>query len=328
MMFSLGIAAYGVAKILDGETWRGLIVCGTGLWLAGMVRPHMAALVAVSLAAAVVTRKSKDGAAGARADREGGLDRRRRGARGGAGRPHRPVPAGVGDRHEPGSHSALDGHPEPHVRRRLVVRSLDRGFPGARPARGDHRAVPPLRLRDPQPPVAPRGDRGHRVDGASACSGSAGDGRRCGRSDGSRTSCSAWSSPSCSSSRTRASRTSASWPASACSSTRCSWSSSRSRLCPGARRPADARGAFRARGTLVTAVARKASKVAVTLLGMPARRRPGDVVVLLYHRVGDGPVRDRAAGRVFERQLDELVADGARPDAGRSARRRHAVGSW
>lgn len=59
MMFTLGIAAYGVAKILTYATWRGLIICGVGLWAAGMVRPHMAALVAVSLAAAVITRKSK-----------------------------------------------------------------------------------------------------------------------------------------------------------------------------------------------------------------------------------------------------------------------------
>jgi len=59
MMFSLGIAVYGVAKILTYATWSGTLYCVTGLWLAGMVRPPMAALVAVSLAAAVVTRRSK-----------------------------------------------------------------------------------------------------------------------------------------------------------------------------------------------------------------------------------------------------------------------------
>ena len=58
-MFGLGIAAYGVAKILSGDAWRGLIPCGLGLWCAGMVRPHIAALVAVSLAVAVITRKSR-----------------------------------------------------------------------------------------------------------------------------------------------------------------------------------------------------------------------------------------------------------------------------
>jgi hypothetical protein len=59
MMFALGIGAYGVAKILVGETWRGLIVASAGLWLAGMVRPHIAALVGISLALAAVTRTSK-----------------------------------------------------------------------------------------------------------------------------------------------------------------------------------------------------------------------------------------------------------------------------
>ena len=66
MMFSLGIAAYGVgedphardvARALSSAAWA----CGC----AGMVRPHIAALVAVSLAAAVITRKSRSGAPGA-----------------------------------------------------------------------------------------------------------------------------------------------------------------------------------------------------------------------------------------------------------------------
>jgi hypothetical protein len=59
MMFSLGIAVFGAAKIIRNATWRGLIICGVGLWAAGMLRPHMAALVGVSLAVAVITRKSK-----------------------------------------------------------------------------------------------------------------------------------------------------------------------------------------------------------------------------------------------------------------------------
>jgi len=59
MMLGLGIAMYGAAKILTGAIWRGLIIGGVGLWAAGMGRPHMAALVAVSLAAAVILRKSK-----------------------------------------------------------------------------------------------------------------------------------------------------------------------------------------------------------------------------------------------------------------------------
>ncbi len=61
MMFSLGLAAFGVARILGGSVLRGLIVGGIGLWLAGMLRPPMAGLVAVSLAAAIVTRKGRKG---------------------------------------------------------------------------------------------------------------------------------------------------------------------------------------------------------------------------------------------------------------------------
>ena len=41
------------------DAWRGLVPLGAGLWLAGMVRPHIAALIGVSLAAAVITRKTK-----------------------------------------------------------------------------------------------------------------------------------------------------------------------------------------------------------------------------------------------------------------------------
>jgi hypothetical protein len=59
MMFGIGIVAYGVAKMLTHATWRGLLICAVGLWAVGMVRPHMAALLAVSLAVAVITRKSQ-----------------------------------------------------------------------------------------------------------------------------------------------------------------------------------------------------------------------------------------------------------------------------
>jgi hypothetical protein len=59
MMFGLGLATYGVAKILSLNVWRGLIPLGVGLWCTGIVRPHIAGLVGVSLAAAVITRKSK-----------------------------------------------------------------------------------------------------------------------------------------------------------------------------------------------------------------------------------------------------------------------------
>jgi hypothetical protein len=58
MMFALGVACYGVAKMLTGDMWKGLAPTILGLWLAGTVRPHVAALVGVSLAVAILTKKS------------------------------------------------------------------------------------------------------------------------------------------------------------------------------------------------------------------------------------------------------------------------------
>jgi hypothetical protein len=51
MIFSLGIAALGGARMLSGQTLSGLIQGGVGLWLAALVRPHVAGLIAVALAA-------------------------------------------------------------------------------------------------------------------------------------------------------------------------------------------------------------------------------------------------------------------------------------
>jgi hypothetical protein len=59
MMFSLGIAALGAARILSGRTWRGLVVAGLGLWLAAIVRPHVAGILALSLAAGFLFRRSR-----------------------------------------------------------------------------------------------------------------------------------------------------------------------------------------------------------------------------------------------------------------------------
>ena len=56
-------------------------------------------------------------------------------------------------------------------------------------------------------------------------------------------------------------------------------------------------------------LARKASKAAVTPLGLPARRRPGDVVILLYHRVGPSRSEIELDADVFERQLEDLAAN-------------------
>jgi hypothetical protein len=57
MMFSIGIAAFGVAKILTGQTFRGLIPFGIGLWFAAIVRPHVAGMIAVALVAGYLLKR-------------------------------------------------------------------------------------------------------------------------------------------------------------------------------------------------------------------------------------------------------------------------------
>jgi hypothetical protein len=59
MMFAIGIAALGAARMLSGRAWRGLVVAGLGLWLAALVRPHVAGLIALSLAAGYLFRRSR-----------------------------------------------------------------------------------------------------------------------------------------------------------------------------------------------------------------------------------------------------------------------------
>ncbi len=60
MTFTLGIAALGAARILSGSLWRGLAGVGVGLWLAALVRPHVAGIMAVALAAAFLLRPARD----------------------------------------------------------------------------------------------------------------------------------------------------------------------------------------------------------------------------------------------------------------------------
>jgi hypothetical protein len=57
MMFSLGIAAFGIARILTGRMWNGLAITGLGLWLGGIVRLHVAGMIAVAFAFAYIVRK-------------------------------------------------------------------------------------------------------------------------------------------------------------------------------------------------------------------------------------------------------------------------------
>lgn len=59
MMLALGIAAYGAARALTGKTWSGLLVFGLGLWMSSPVRPHITALMGVSLAVAYLFRRPR-----------------------------------------------------------------------------------------------------------------------------------------------------------------------------------------------------------------------------------------------------------------------------
>jgi peptidoglycan/xylan/chitin deacetylase (PgdA/CDA1 family) len=56
-----------------------------------------------------------------------------------------------------------------------------------------------------------------------------------------------------------------------------------------------------------SSLARKAIKAAVLPYGAVARRRPGDLTVLLYHRVGDGSGEIEIPAAVFERHLAHLA---------------------
>jgi hypothetical protein len=59
MVFALGIASYGAARTMAGRSYRGLAVSIGGLWLASLVRPHVAGLLAISLALGYLFRRSR-----------------------------------------------------------------------------------------------------------------------------------------------------------------------------------------------------------------------------------------------------------------------------
>jgi hypothetical protein len=57
MIFTLGIAAFGAARLLTGRPWNGIVLSALGLWLAGLVRFHVAGLFAVALAVAYILKR-------------------------------------------------------------------------------------------------------------------------------------------------------------------------------------------------------------------------------------------------------------------------------
>jgi hypothetical protein len=59
MIFTLGIATYGAARVLSGVLGRGLVMTGFGLWLMSFVRPHVAGMVAIALGAAYLIQRRK-----------------------------------------------------------------------------------------------------------------------------------------------------------------------------------------------------------------------------------------------------------------------------
>jgi hypothetical protein len=58
MLFALGLAAYGAARVLSGQPLRGLVIAGVGLWLATLVRPHVAGMAGLALAVAYMTART------------------------------------------------------------------------------------------------------------------------------------------------------------------------------------------------------------------------------------------------------------------------------
>ena len=56
MMLWLGLAALGAARFLRGKAGRGVVMVATGLWLGALVRPHIAGIVGIAFATAVIVR--------------------------------------------------------------------------------------------------------------------------------------------------------------------------------------------------------------------------------------------------------------------------------
>ena len=59
MLFALGLTAFGAARALTGRTLRGLSITAVGLWLAALVRPHVAGMVGLGLAAAFMVGRTQ-----------------------------------------------------------------------------------------------------------------------------------------------------------------------------------------------------------------------------------------------------------------------------
>jgi hypothetical protein len=52
MLFTLGLVAFGVARLLTGRPWRGLLIAVVGVWLGTLVRPHVVGMAALGMVVA------------------------------------------------------------------------------------------------------------------------------------------------------------------------------------------------------------------------------------------------------------------------------------
>ena len=52
MLFTLGLAAFGTARLLTGRPWRGMALAGVAMWLAAIVRAHVSGMVVLGLVVA------------------------------------------------------------------------------------------------------------------------------------------------------------------------------------------------------------------------------------------------------------------------------------
>lgn len=59
MTFALGIAALGAARLMVGRFGKGFALVGVGMWLAALVRPHVAGLMGLALAAGYLLRRPR-----------------------------------------------------------------------------------------------------------------------------------------------------------------------------------------------------------------------------------------------------------------------------
>jgi hypothetical protein len=58
MTLALGLAGFGASRIFTGSAWRGIAYAVLGLWLAQIVRPHVAGLMGLAIAGAFILRPS------------------------------------------------------------------------------------------------------------------------------------------------------------------------------------------------------------------------------------------------------------------------------